>query len=141
MLARRSKRLIQFICLVGALSFSGMVYTQELTAEREKTDETPEQKIERLEKEILELRDGMAMLMENLGGCTEENEELQSKTETLEDAYDSSDSGAYEEKVILIDRLRAMLNTGEDMNFLLRLREKDLRTLLQVVQGCSGKLK
>ncbi len=141
MLARRSKRLIRFICLVGALSFSGMVYTQDLTAEREKTDETPEQKIERLEKEILELQDGMAMLMENLGGCTEENEELQRKTETLEDAYDSSDSGVYEEKAILIDRLRAMLNTGEDMNFLLKLREKDLRTLLQVVQGCSGKLK
>ena len=138
---RRSKRLIQIICLVGALSFSGMVYTQDLTAEREKTHETPEQKIERLEKEILELQDGMGMLMENLGGCTEENEELQRKTETLEEAYDSSDSGAYEEKVILIDRLRAMLNTGQDMNFLLRLREEDLRTLLQVVQGCSGKLK
>jgi hypothetical protein len=63
--------------------------------------ETPEQKIARLEKMILELRDANNMFMENLAGCMEENEAIRNRVKAVEGEDNPS-----EDKYRLIENVK-----------------------------------
>lgn len=95
--------------------------------------EAPEQKIARLERTIADQEGFIALLMENLANCTEENESLAAgmSNDTGGDAYVG---GA---KIKLLDRLRTALRAEENLGFLNVLSEAQLASLLSLIEGMA----
>ena len=124
------RRLFPFIFFFFFLFPLAPVYGEE-AAVRKDTSKAPEKKIAQLEKEIQDLQDGMALLMENLGTCVEENEELSTQ---IEDLMGRSDLGNYGEKRNAIRKLKAILKTDADLSFLLKIGEDDLKKLVKILE-------
>ena len=92
--------------------------------------ESAEAKVARLEREISELQDGMSLIMENLINCTEENEDLAAKLQSMQE---EARPGEIDAKRRLVERVGQLLKTGEDLGFLLKLREDDLKKLITIL--------
>jgi len=88
-----------------------------------------QQTIERLQKKILDLEEGNSMLMENLGNCMDENEELFDKLKAIE-----KDKSLTKVKQGLIRSLKESLRTSSNLDFLRKLGVKDLQVLLDAVR-------
>lgn len=89
------------------------------------------QKIESLEKQLLELQEGTALLMENLANCAEENEILRSRLEKKEKGNSDEDISKKNE---IIRSIRDCLKTEADLSFLLGLDREHLTALLAVIK-------
>jgi hypothetical protein len=99
----------------------------------QRSAEAPEQKIARLERIIEDQDNFIALLMENLANCTEENESLAGRQakETGDDGFVAG------EKLRLMDKVRAALHTEESLGFLNALNETQLASLLALIEGVS----
>lgn len=119
---RRPLNLVGVQCVLFlALVFSGPAYSQNPPP----TASSPEEKIKVLEKTVSELQESNAMLMENLAECIDENSALSGKDEK---------ANATAGKLRLIQDLRRTLHTDEDLDFLSKLSEGQLRILLEAAQ-------
>jgi len=89
-----------------------------------------EQQIDQLEQKVDELNHIVALLMENLANCTEENEAL-SRGANGVDRHENVITG---EKVGLIERIQSALETETYLGFLNALNERQLNTLLGLIE-------
>ncbi len=90
-----------------------------------------EQKVALLEQKVSELNDVVALMMENLANCAEENEALSTRAGDRE-----RDEGVITgEKLRLIEKIQSALDTETYLGFLNVLNERQLNTLLGLVEG------
>ncbi|MBW1790307.1 MAG: hypothetical protein JRK53_27490 [Deltaproteobacteria bacterium] len=89
-----------------------------------------EQKVALLEQKVSELNDVFALMMENLANCAEENEALSTRAGDRE-----RDEGVITgEKLRLIEKIQSALDTETYLGFLNVLNERQLNTLLGLVE-------
>jgi hypothetical protein len=89
-----------------------------------------EQRVKELEKAVTELQDANAVLMENLMNCVEENKEP-----THGPGQEAAKPQVpTETDPRLVDRLEKLLQTDEDLDFMLKLNPLELELLLELVQ-------
>jgi cell division protein FtsB len=127
------RRLPLLLFLLWGVLFPGMVSAQDVLRPKEGL-QAAQEKIEALEKQVQELQAGLSLYMENLGNCTEENEELQRKLDT---SKGGPNLGDHDEKVRLMRDLQHLLKADTDLSFLLGLSEDNLKTLVDVVRRSS----
>jgi predicted RNase H-like nuclease (RuvC/YqgF family) len=88
-----------------------------------------------LKKRISELQEGNALLMENLINCVEENDALK---QTLEKKSQINSIDSNGNKPAIIESIRKLLRTDDDLSFLMKIEEDELKILFEIIKKGKG---
>jgi hypothetical protein len=115
--------------LVVCISLAGAVARGQEQGPVRGVEESLKSENRRLKEKVGELEDAGGMMVENLAACTEENQELSRKLAAL-----TSHGTASPRQLELIGEIRKALLAPSDLEFLAKLDEAQLQTLLDVIR-------
>jgi hypothetical protein len=115
--------------LVVCISLVGAVARGQEQGPVRSVEDSLETENRRLREKVGELEDAGGMMVENLAACTEENQALSRKL-----AAQTSPGQASPRQLELIGEIRKALLAPSDLEFLAKLDEAQLQTLLDVIR-------